>query len=107
MHEVDEDLLQWGEAVRITGLLAGTKGLDKEAVQEVVFGVDKIRERIHQQREGLKLQDEGLAVVEAAVKYNPVMALGPLLDALMADNKATHLSGDGHVAKCKATVPVH
>ena len=75
--------MQWGEAAR-------TKDLDKEATQG----------------EGLKLQDEGLAVVQAAVKDNPLRALHPLLDALMAGNKATPPSSDGHVAKCKATVPI-
>ena len=60
------------EAVRITGLLAGTKDPDKEAAHQVVFGIDKIREGIQKQREGLKLQDVGLAVVQAAVKDNPL-----------------------------------
>ena len=45
-------------------------------------------------------------MVQAAVKDNPLRALFPLLDALMAGNKSTPPSGDGHVEKCKATVPV-
>ena len=73
----------------------------------MVLGIDIIREGILKQREGLKLQDEELAVVQAAMKDNPLRALSPLLAALMAGNKATPPSGDGHVAKCKATVPIH
>ena len=95
-----------GEAVRITGLLAGTKDLDKEAAQQGVLGIDPISEAFQKQREGLKLQDKGLAVMQAVVKDNQLRALSPLMDALMADNKANPPPGDGHVAKCKATVPV-
>ena len=73
----------------------------------MVSKIDKIREEIQKQREGLKLQDEWLAVVKTAVKDIPLGALSPLLDALMAGNKATPPSGDGHVAKHKATVPIH
>ena len=72
-----------------------------------MLGIDKIRVGIQKQKEGLKMQDEGLAAVQAAVKDNPLRVLGPLLDALMAGNKTSPPSGDGHVAKCKATVPNH
>ena len=94
-----------GGVVRITGLLAGTKDLDKEAAQQVVLGIDKIREGITKQRQGLKLQDEGLGVVQAAVKDNPLRGLSPLLDALMAGNKASLPSDDGYVANIRQLFP--
>ena len=48
-----------GGTVRITGLLAGTKELDKEAAQQVVLETDKNREGIQKQREDSNCKIDG------------------------------------------------
>ena len=55
-----QDLLEWGEAGKIFGLLEGTDEMD-EKCRKVVEGIKVFREGITKQIEGLKLQDESLA----------------------------------------------
>ena len=62
--EVDPDLLEWGEAWKIFGLLEGTDEIDEEECRKVVDGIKLFREGIAEQIEGLKLQDKGLAIVQ-------------------------------------------
>ena len=81
--EVDQDLLEWGEAGKIFGLLEGTDKIDEEEHWKVVDGIRLFREGIAKQIEGLKLQDKDLALVQEAVAKHPLRALGPLLDAAM------------------------
>ena len=81
--EVDQGLLEWGKAGKIFGLLEGTDEIDEQECQKVVDGIKLFRYGIAKQIEGLKLQDEGLALVQEAVAKHPLRALGPLLDAAM------------------------
>ena len=85
--DVDQDLLEWGEAGKIFGLLEGTDEIDEEEFQKVVDGIRLFREGIAKQIKGLKLQDKGLALVQEAVAKHPLRALGPLLDAAMVDSR--------------------
>ena len=85
--EVDQELLEWGEAGKIFGLLEGTDEIDEEECWKTVDGIRLLREGIAKQIEGLKLQDEGLALVQEAVAKHPLRALGPLLDAAMVGLK--------------------
>ena len=87
--EVDPDLLEWGEAGKIFGLLEGMDEMDEEECRKVVNGVNIFREGITKQMEGLKLQDEGLAIVQEAVAKHPLRALGPLLDAAMVGSRGS------------------
>ena len=64
-EEVDQDLLEWGEAGKIFGLLEGTDEIDEQECRRVVEGIKLLREGIAKQIEGLKLQ-EGLAIVHWA-----------------------------------------
>ena len=61
--DLDLDLLEWGEAGKIFGLLEGTDEIDEEECRKVVDGITLFREGIVKQIEGLKLQDEGLAIM--------------------------------------------
>ena len=82
-EEVDQELLEWGEAGKIFGLLAGTDEIDEEEQWKTVEGIRLFRQGIAKQIKGLKMQDEGLAIVQEAVAKHPLRALGPLLDAAM------------------------
>ena len=82
-EEVDQELLEWGEAGKIFGLLAGTDEMDEEEQRKTVEGIRLFRQGIVKQIEGLRMQDEGLAIVQEAVAKHPLRALGPLLDAAM------------------------
>ena len=86
-EEVDQDLLEWGEAGKIFGLLEGTDEIDEEEHWKVVDGIKLFREGIAKQVKGLKLQDKGLAIVQEAVAKHPLRALGPLLDAAMVGSR--------------------
>ena len=86
-EEVDQDLLEWGEAGKIFGLLAGTDEIDEEECWKTVDGIRLFRQGIAKQIEGLKMQDEGLAIVQEAVAKHPLRAFGPLLDATMVGSR--------------------
>ena len=45
-EEVDQELLEWGEAGKIFGLLEGTEGIDEQECQRVVDGIKLFREGI-------------------------------------------------------------
>ena len=80
---MDQELLEWGEAGKIFGLLAGTDEMDEEEQWKTVEGIRLFRQGIAKQIEGLKMQDKGLAIVQEAVAKHLLRALGPLLDAAM------------------------
>ena len=108
--EVDPDLLKWGEAGKIFGLLEGTNEIHEEECRKVVDGIKLFREGIGKQIEGLKLQDEGLAIVHETVAKHPLRALGPLMDAAMVGLRGskTHpaASTGKHVkGKCPTPIP--
>ena len=109
-EEVDQDLLEWGEAGKIFGLLEGTDEIDEEECWKVVDGIKLFREGIAKQIEGLKLQDEGLALVQEAIAKHPLRALGPLLDAAMVGSRGgkTHpaaSTGQHVMGKSSAPIP--
>ena len=58
--------------------------------------------------EELRLQDEGLAIVQETVVKHPLRALGPLLDALVGsrDNKPYPTSSIGKHVKHKCPSPI-
>ena len=84
---MDQDLLEWGEAGKIFGLLEGMDEMEEEECSKVVDGIKVFREDITKQKEGLMLQDEGLAIVQDAVARHPLRALGPLLDAAVVGSR--------------------
>ena len=110
-EEVDPDLLEWGEAGKIFGLLEGKDEIDEEECRKVVNGIKVFREGITKQMEGLKLKDEGLAIVREAVAKHPLRALGPLLDAAMMGSRGgqphpTASIGKHVKQKCPAPSPI-
>ena len=55
----------------------------RRSAEKLSMGFKVSREGIAKQMGGLKLQDEGLAMVQDVVAKHPLRALGPLLDAAM------------------------
>ena len=78
-EEVDPDLLEWGEAGKLFGLLEGMDEMDEKEHRKVVNSIKVFREGIAKQMEGLRLQHEGLAIVQEAVVKHPLSAFGPLV----------------------------
>ena len=108
-EEVDQDLLEWGEVGKILGLLEGTDAIDEQEHWKVVDGIKLFREGIGKQIEGLKLQDEGLAIVQEAVAKHPLRALGPLLDAAMVGlrgSKTHPIASTGQHVMGKSSAPI-
>ena len=108
-EEVDQELLEWGEAGKIFGLLEGTEGIDEQERQRVVDGIKLFREGIGKQIEGLKLQDEGLAIIQEVVAKHPLRALGPLLDAAMVGlrgSKTHPAASTGQHVMGKSSAPI-
>ena len=68
------------------------------------------REGITKQMEGLKLQDDYLAIVQDAVVKHPLRTLGPLLDAAMVDSRGFQphpTASIGKHVKCKCPPNPH
>ena len=108
-EEVDQDLLEWGEAGKIFGLLEATDEIDEEEHQKVVDRIKLFREGIAKQIRGLKLQDKGLAIVQEAVAKHPLRALGPLLDAAMVElrgSKTHPVASTGQHVMGKSFAPI-
>ena len=108
-EEVDQELLEWGEAGKIFGLLAGTDEMDEEEQQKTVEGIRLFRQGIVKKIEGLKMQDEGLAIVQEAVAKHPLRALGPLLDAAMVGlREVTTIAAasPGKHVMCTSSAPI-
>ena len=82
---MEQDLLEWGQAGKIFGLLEGTDEMDEEECRKMVDGIRAFREGITKQMEGLKLQDEGMAIVQDAVAKHPLWALCWMLLWLIQD----------------------
>ena len=61
--------------------------MDEEEQWKTVEGIRLFRQGIVKQIEGLRMQDEGLAIVQEAVAKHPLRALGPLLDAAMVGSR--------------------
>ena len=100
--------LSGGGAGKIFELPEETDEIDEEEHRKVVDGYSG--RVLQKQIEGLKLQDEGLAIVQEAVAKHPLRALDPLLDAAMVGLRGskTHsaTSSGKHVkGKCPAPIP--
>ena len=108
-EEVDQDLLEWGEAGKIFGLLEGTDEIDEQEHQKVVDGIKLFREGIAKQIKGLKQQDKGLALVQEVVAKHPLRVLGPLLDAAVVGLRGgkTHpAASTGQYVMGKSSAPI-
>ena len=111
-EEVEQDLLEWGEAGKIFRLLEGADEMDEH--KKVVDRIRVFQEGITKHMEGLKLQDEGLANVQDAVAKHLLRTLGPLLDAAMVSSMGSkpHLTASiSKNVKCKCPYsylyPIH